>query len=72
LPCILCANFWELAFWPKGAYLYALIENVAWETAEVFVGLTQAAVRNSPEFYPSRPVSEDYESVLSEHYGRPR
>lgn len=48
------------------------LENVAWETAEVFVGLTQAAVRNSPEFDPSRPVSGDYESVLYDHYGRPR
>jgi sporulation protein YlmC with PRC-barrel domain len=48
------------------------LESVAWETAEVFVGLTQAAVRNSPEFDPSLPVSEDYESVLYDHYGRPR
>jgi len=48
------------------------IKSVAWETSEVFVDLTQAAVRNSPEFDPSRPVSEDYESVLYDHYGRPR
>jgi hypothetical protein len=31
-----------------------------------------AAVQNSPEFDPSRPVSGDYESVLYDHYGRPR
>ena len=48
------------------------LKKVAWETAEVFVKLTQAAVQNSPEFDPSRPVSGDYESVLYDHYGRPR
>jgi len=48
------------------------IEKVAWETSEVFVDLTQAAVRNSPEFDPSVPVSGDYESVLYDHYGRPK
>lgn len=48
------------------------LEKVAWETAEVFVDLTQAAVSNSPEFDPARPVSADYESVLYDHYGRPK
>ena len=48
------------------------IKNVAWETSEVFVDLSETAVRNSPEFDPSKPVSEDYESVLYDHYGRPR
>jgi len=48
------------------------IEKVSWETSEVFVELTQAAVRNSPEFDPALPVSKDYESVLYDHYGRPR
>jgi len=48
------------------------IKNVSWETSEVFVDLSQAAVRNSPEFDPSLPVKADYESVLYDHYGRPR
>jgi uncharacterized protein YrrD len=48
------------------------IKRVSWETSEVFVDLSQAAVRNSPEFDPSKPVSGEYESVLYDHYGRPR
>jgi hypothetical protein len=48
------------------------IEKVAWETSEIFVNLSMEAVRKSPEFDPSQPVSEDYESVLYGHYGRPR
>ncbi|HAT72286.1 MAG TPA: hypothetical protein DCS63_05670 [Elusimicrobia bacterium] len=48
------------------------IERVDWETSEVFVALTREAVKESPAFDPSRPVSEDYESDLYDHYGRPR
>lgn len=45
------------------------IKSVNWETSEVFVDLSKAAVRNSPPFDPSQPVSENYESVLDRHYG---
>lgn len=48
------------------------IERVAWETSEIFVNLSREAVRKSPEFDPAHPVSENYESVLFDHYGRPR
>ena len=48
------------------------IENVSWETSEVFVDLTREAIKNSPAFDPSQPVSEDYESRLYDHYGRPK
>lgn len=48
------------------------IERVDWETSEVFVALTRAAIQASPRFDPSRPVSEDYESELYDHYGRPK
>ena len=48
------------------------IERVAWETSEIFVDLSREAVRKSPEFDPAQPVSEDYESVLYDHYGRPK
>lgn len=48
------------------------IKSVAWETSEIFVDLSREAVRKSPEFDPSQPVSEDYESVLFDHYGRPK
>ena len=48
------------------------IESVSWETSEVFVDLTREAIRNSPEFDPALPVSDDYESALFDHYGRPK
>ena len=48
------------------------IERVDWETSEVFVDLTRLAIKASPGFDPSVPVSEDYESELYDHYGRPK
>jgi len=48
------------------------IEGVDWGTSEIFTDLTREAIRKSPEFNPSHPVSEDYESALYDHYGRPR
>ncbi len=48
------------------------VKNVNWERSEVFVDMNMEAVRKSPEFDPSRPVSRDYESVLYDHYGRPK
>lgn len=47
-------------------------ESVSWETSEIFVDLTQEAIRNSPGYDPSVPVSGDYESRLYDHYGRPK
>lgn len=46
------------------------IESVDWEASEVFVDLTREAIGESPEFDPSRPVGEAYESELHGHYGR--
>lgn len=48
------------------------IENVSWETSEIFVDLTREAIRLSPGYDPSSPPSEDYESELYDHYGRPK
>ncbi len=48
------------------------IERVDWGTSEVYVDLTREAVRQSPGFDPAVPVSEDYESALYDHYGRPK
>lgn len=48
------------------------IERVDWETSQVFVTLTRLAIEASPQFDPSQPVSEDYESELFDHYGRPK
>jgi len=48
------------------------IERVDWGTSEVFLDLTRAAIQASPPFDPAAPVSEDYESDLYDHYGRPK
>lgn len=48
------------------------IERVDWETSEVLVDLTRLAIKASPPFDPSVPVSADYESELYDHYGRPK
>lgn len=48
------------------------IESVNWDTAEVFVDLTREAIKRSPEYDPDHAVSEDYESELYDHYGRPK
>ena len=48
------------------------LEKVDWDSSEVFLDLTREAVRRSPGFDPSVPVSEDYESALYDHYGRPK
>lgn len=48
------------------------VGRVDWETSEIFVDLTREAVRNSPGVDPAVPVSEDYESRLYDHYGRPK
>ncbi len=48
------------------------IEKVDWETSEVFADLTREAIKASPGFDRSVPVSEDYESALYDHYGRPK
>jgi hypothetical protein len=47
------------------------INNVDWESSEVFVDLSRDAVRSSPEFDPLRPVGETYAQELHGHYGRP-
>lgn len=48
------------------------IEKVSWDNSEVYVDLTREAVRKSPEYDPAQPISEDYESELYDHYGRPK
>ncbi len=65
----------DLSLWLPGRKVLISphwIKRMDWETSEVLVDLSQAAVRNSPEFDPAQPVSGNYESVLYDHYGRPR
>jgi hypothetical protein len=45
------------------------IREIKWSESRVFVNVTSEAIENSPEYKP--PLSEEYETRLSEHYGYP-
>ncbi len=47
------------------------IENVDWETGEVFVDLSKEKVKGSPVFDPAIPLSVDYVNGLHPRYDRP-
>lgn len=46
------------------------IRSIDWDDSRVHVDLTREAIKNSPEYDPSKPVDRDYERSLYEHYGR--
>jgi hypothetical protein len=46
-------------------------KRVDWVKRKVHVDLPQEAIRDSPEFDPSRPVNREYEVRLYDYYGRP-
>lgn len=46
------------------------ITKVSWEESSVYVSVPVAAVKNSPEYDPDRPIPENYESDLNRHYGK--
>jgi sporulation protein YlmC with PRC-barrel domain len=46
------------------------IKSVNWGVSEVFTDLSRAAISTSPEFDPSKLLSEDYAGVLFRHYGK--
>jgi hypothetical protein len=48
------------------------IDRVSWAERQVYVYLSQAAVKNSPEYDPSAPVNRQYEAKLYDYYGRPK
>lgn len=48
----------------------AWIKEVKWETSSVKVDVTVDRVKNSPEYDPNQPVSDEYETRLSRHYGK--
>lgn len=39
---------------------------------DIFIGLTQEAIRFSPEFDPTVPVNRQYEEVLYDYHGKPK
>ena len=60
-------------WWPGKKVLVspAWIERVSWADSRVYVGLSQDAIRNAPEYVESMPITREYENRLYFHYGRP-
>jgi sporulation protein YlmC with PRC-barrel domain len=60
-------------WWPGKKVLISprWISEISWATSQVRVDLSREAIKNAPEFDPSRPVSREYEAQLHNYYGRP-
>jgi hypothetical protein len=48
------------------------VHEIRWEESRFHLGISRDAIRESPEYDFSRPVSRDYEDTLYEHYGKPK
>jgi len=46
------------------------IKELDWSEARVMIDLTCDAIKKSPPYEPSRPITREYESELHAHYGR--
>jgi hypothetical protein len=59
-------------WWPGKRVLLApaWIRKVEWERVKVYVDVSREAIRSSPEYDPSTPITPDYEVALFTHYGR--
>lgn len=60
-------------FWPSKSVLISpdWVGAVDWADRKVAVALTEAEIKNSPEFIPEAPVNRAYEERLYDYYGRP-
>jgi uncharacterized protein YrrD len=48
------------------------IHRISWRDSKVYVNLSREAIKQSPEYDPSKPLTRDYEAKLYTHYDRPR
>ncbi len=48
------------------------VERAGWENNRIYIDLTVAEIKDSPEYRPDAPISRDYEGVLYNHYGKPK
>jgi len=46
------------------------IKDIKWQNSSVYVDLTVDAIKNSPEYDPSQPLNESYETDLYKYYGK--
>jgi hypothetical protein len=44
------------------------IERVSWTESTVFVNLSRATIKQSPEYKHGSPLSREYEEELHRHY----
>jgi hypothetical protein len=44
------------------------INRVSWDKAKVFVNLSRAAIKQSPEYIEGSPLNREYEAALHQHY----
>ncbi|MFW6154773.1 MAG: PRC-barrel domain-containing protein [Planctomycetota bacterium] len=49
----------------------AWIDRISWTRGEAFVRMSRDAIKRSPEYDPSEPISRQYEQRLHDHYGTP-
>lgn len=47
------------------------IERIDWNASKVYIDLSRAAIKNSPEYDPTRPLDRAYEEQLHRYYDRP-
>jgi len=47
------------------------IKQIDWNESKVFINLSKAAIKNSPEFHTDQPMGKDYGKELFIHYGEP-
>lgn len=59
-------------WWPGKQVLVAIqwIDQVSWDLSKVFVDLTRAEVKHSPEFTPAALITREYEVKLHGHFNR--
>jgi hypothetical protein len=49
----------------------SLVSDIRWSEKHVRIVPTRDAVKESPEYDPSQPISDDYSKRLTDYYGRP-
>lgn len=61
-------------WWPGKKVLIAphWIARVGWDEAKVHVDLTRTAIKTSPAYDPTAPLTPDYAGLLDAHYRRTR
>jgi hypothetical protein len=59
-------------WWPGKKVLVSprWIESVSWNESKVFVNLSRATIKRSPEYAEGSPLSREYKADLHRHYNR--